>query len=149
MTPPLTAADGGSSDPALSLRSFTASFNNMAARERPPPWGRKLRRRLQDNLTFFPGPASLAEIRDVIKVPEALLVSAGERARLPRGRQRRGLHGELFVEVADVFLAADRRDKGRRDLLLQQSLPVHVLTEESGVKEESSSLDAQSDVDLL
>lgn len=69
----------------------------------------------------------LAEVRDVVKVTEALLVFAGEHARLTRRRQRRGFGGELLVKVADVFLADNGGDEGRGHLLLKQRLPVHVL----------------------
>lgn len=68
-----------------------------------------------------------AEVRDVVKVPEAFLVLAGEHAGLPRGGERGHFSGELLVKVADVFLAADGRDEGRRHFSLQQRLPVHVL----------------------
>lgn len=74
-----------------------------------------------------PPPAPLAEVRDVVKVPEALLVFTGEHARLSWRRERRSLGGELLVEVADVFLTDDGGDEGRGDLPLQQRLPVHIL----------------------
>ncbi len=79
-------------------------------------------------------PSPLAEIRDVVKVPEAVLVFAGEHTRLPwRGESWR-FSGELLVEVTDVFLAANGGDEGRGHLPLQQRLPVHVL-EGDGEKE--------------
>lgn len=68
-----------------------------------------------------------AEVRDVVKVPEAFLVPAAEDARLPRRSERGHFSGELLVKVTDVFLAADGRDEGRGHFPLQQRLPVHVL----------------------
>lgn len=81
-----------------------------------------------------PPRSTLAEVRDVVKVPEAVLVFAGEHARFTWRRERRSFSGELLVEVADVFLAANGGDEGRGHLPLQQRLPVHVL-EGDGEKE--------------
>ena len=71
----------------------------------------------------------LAEVRDIVKVFEAILVLAGESARFPGRRERRGFGGELFIEVADILLAADGGDEGRGEFPLQQCLPVQTLTE--------------------
>lgn len=68
-----------------------------------------------------------AEVRDVVKVPEAFLVFAGEHAGLPRRSERGHFSGELLVKVTDVLLAADGRDEGRGGFSLQQRLPVHML----------------------
>lgn len=73
----------------------------------------------------------LAEVRDVVKVPETVLVFAGERTGLTWRRERRRFRGELLVKVTDVFFAADGRDEGRGQLLLQQRLPVHALEGET------------------
>lgn len=73
----------------------------------------------------------LAEVRDVVKVPETVLVFAGERTGLTWRRERRRFCGELLVKVTDVFFAADGRDEGRGQLLLQQRLPVHALEGET------------------
>lgn len=73
------------------------------------------------------GLGPLAEVRDVVEVPEAVLVFAGEHARLTWRRQRRRLGGELLVEVAHVFFAANRGDEGGGHLPLEQCVPVHVL----------------------
>lgn len=76
----------------------------------------------------LPDPGPSAEVRDVVKVPEAFLVFAAENARLPRRCECGHFSGELLVKVTDVFLAADRRHEGRGHFPLQQRLPVHVLT---------------------
>ena len=69
----------------------------------------------------------LAEVGDVVKVPEALLVFAGEHTRFAWWRECRRFGGELLVEVADVFLPDNGGDEGGGSLPLQQHLPVHIL----------------------
>ena len=69
----------------------------------------------------------LAEVWDVVKVPEAVLVFAGEHAGLPGGREGGEFGGELLIEVTDVCFAADGGHEGRGHLSLQQRLPVHIL----------------------
>lgn len=69
----------------------------------------------------------LAEVRDIVKVPEALLFFPGEHARLPWRCERRHFSGKLLVKVADIFLATDGRDEGWGHFPLQQCFPVHIL----------------------
>lgn len=69
----------------------------------------------------------LAEVRDIVKVPEALLFFAGEHTRLSWRCERRHFSGELLVKVADIFLATDGRDEGWGHFPLQQRFPVHIL----------------------
>lgn len=105
---------------AASVRSFVHSVVNSRRtpqRAPPPP-------------LISPPRGPLTEVGDVVEVPEAVLVFARERAGLARRRERRRLGGELLVEVADVFFAADGGDEGGGHLPLQQRLPVHVLEEE-------------------
>lgn len=87
----------------------------------------QLKKKIQHSSHVLRALGSLAEVRDVIKVPEAVLVLPGEHAGLTWRRERRRLGGELFVEVADVFFVANGGNEGRRYFPLQQCLPVHVL----------------------
>lgn len=72
-------------------------------------------------------PSPLAEVRDVVEVPEAVLVFPRQNTNLARRRECGRFGGELLIKVTDVFFAADGRDEGRGHLSLQQRLPVYIL----------------------
>lgn len=72
-------------------------------------------------------PWPLAEVRDVVKVFEAVLVLAGEGAAFAGRREGGGLGGELLVKVADVLPPPDVGDERGREPPLQQRFPVHTL----------------------
>lgn len=70
---------------------------------------------------------TLAEVRDVVEILEVVLLLAGQGAALAGRREGRSLGRELRVEIADVLFSFDKRDKGRQDFPLKESLPVHTL----------------------
>lgn len=82
-----------------------------------------------DDPPSTPWPQALAEVRDVIKIFEVVLLLPRNGAALAGRRERGGLGGELRVEVADVFLPHNGRDEGRRDFPLEKRVPVHSLRE--------------------
>lgn len=72
-------------------------------------------------------PCALAEVRDIVEVPEVVLVFAREVPALTRRCQRWSLIGELGVEVTDVFFPCQGGNERRRNLPLQKRIPLHIL----------------------
>lgn len=77
--------------------------------------------------SFDMHPCALAEVRDVVEVPEVVLVFAREGPALTRRCQRWSLIRELSIEVTDVFFSCQSGNEWRRNSPLQKSIPVHSL----------------------
>lgn len=81
--------------------------------------------------SIFSGPAQpcrpLAQVGDIIKVLEVVLLFAAQVVALPGRRQGGTLCRELHVKVADVLPSLDGRHEWGWDFPLIERLPVHPL----------------------
>lgn len=73
-----------------------------------------------------------AEVRDIVKVSETVLILPREHPGFTRRSEIRRFCCEFLIEVADIFWSSDRRKEGRREFTEEKSLPVHILREKRG-----------------
>lgn len=69
----------------------------------------------------------LAQVGDIVKVLEVVLLFAAQVVALPRRRQDGTLGCELHVKVADVLPSFDAGHERGRDFLPIERVPVHPL----------------------